>query len=335
MNKVKGDFIMVRKKKINPKSLSIIVLILVLILGGLWGSYILIDRHIQQMRHEKIEEVLKSRQETLDQINAWQNTRGIDQEAFDALKAEALADNASAYKALENLEEKRVDQKTYDQAVALDLENDGLRYMNLYNDPGLPEEYLVFLSRDDDRLAFVSQYHVLNGHTTPPATLTESLDTIPHLLQWDERWGYMPYGTSNMVIAGCAPTSLSMILSYLNQDPTLTPYAIAQFSESNGHYVDGVGTAHSLVDAAAQNYGVQVEGIPVDEASIDQALSEGKLLLVSVNPGHFTRVGHFIVITGLENGQYNVLDPNSYKNTRLWDKSVILNEAASIWAFWK
>jgi len=326
---------MVRKQKINSKNLVIILVVLVFILCGLWGGYILIDHHIQQTRHEKIEEILKSRQETSDRINAWQNTRGIDQEAFDALKAEALADNASAYKALENLEEKRVDQRTFNQAVALDLENDGLRYMNLYNDPGLPEDYLVFLSRDNDRLAFVSQYHILNGHTTPPTALTESLDTVPHLLQWDERWGYLPYGTSNMVFAGCAPTSLSMILSYLNQDPTLTPYALAQFSESNGHYVDGVGTSHSFVEAAAKNYGVEVQGIPVDEASIDQALAEGKLLLVSVDPGHFTRVGHFIVITGLENGQYKVLDPNSYKNTRLWDKSVILNESASIWAIWK
>ncbi|WP_302616767.1 cysteine peptidase family C39 domain-containing protein, partial [uncultured Dubosiella sp.] len=92
---------------------------------------------------------------------------------------------------------------------------------------------------------------------------------------------------------------------------------------------------NSLMDAAAQNYGVQVQGVPVDEAAFDQALAEGKILLVSVNPGHFTRVGHFIVIQGMENGQYNVLDPNSNKNTKLWDKSIVLSEAAAAWGYWK
>ena len=326
---------MQRKRKVNPRNLTIVVVILLLILGGIWGGWFWWDKHIQQVRHETVAAILESREEALEQLNAWENTRALDTEAFDALKAEALADNAAAYTRLSEKQKDRLTKEVVDEAEALDLENDGLRYLNLYNDPGLPDDYLVFLSRDNDRFQFVNQYHVLNDHTTPPATLTESLDKIPHLLQWDERWGYMPYGTSNLVIAGCAPTSLSMILSYLNQDPSLTPYAIAQFSEANGHYVDGVGTAHSLMDAAAQNYGVQVQGVPVDEAAFDQALAEGKILLVSVNPGHFTRVGHFIVIQGMENGQYNVLDPNSNKNTKLWDKSIVLSDASAAWGYWK
>lgn len=62
---------------------------------------------------------------------------------------------------------------------------------------------------------------------------------IPLLLQFDERWKNEPYGTSDLQSAGCAPTCIAMIFSYLNKDPEIDPVAIARFSESNGHYVDG------------------------------------------------------------------------------------------------
>ena len=143
---------MQRKRKVNPRNLTIVVVILLLILGGIWGGWFWWDKHIQQVRHETVAAILESREEALEQLNAWENTRALDTEAFDALKAEALADNAAAYTRLSEKQKDRLTKEVVDEAEALDLENDGLRYLNLYNDPGLPDDYLVFLSRDNDRL---------------------------------------------------------------------------------------------------------------------------------------------------------------------------------------
>lgn len=311
-----------------------ILIVLIVIQALLLGGWYLIDQNIQKKRHEQMDMFIASLKANAEQINQWTNINQIDEEAFDSLKNQAVLENNAVYEQVKSYEnsEERLNQEDVDALSQLDSQA-GLEYLGLYTE--LPEDYLIFLSRDYDRLAFVEKYDELNGKTEIPGALTESLDTIPHLLQWDERWGYLPYGTSTMVFAGCAPTSLAMVFSYLNQDPNITPYAIAQFSEQNGYYVDGVGTAHSLLPAAAEEYGIEWEGVPVDEASIDQALQEGKILIASVNPGHFTRVGHFIVIVGIEDGKYKVLDPNSYKNTTLWDKSIILEEASAIWAFYK
>lgn len=39
---------------------------------------------------------------------------------------------------------------------------------------------------------------------------------IPALIQWDERWGYAPYGSETIIaVSGCGPTALSMVISGL------------------------------------------------------------------------------------------------------------------------
>ncbi|MFA1014707.1 C39 family peptidase [Dubosiella newyorkensis] len=322
-----------RKRRIKKRRLVVLILVLVLIQAGLvyWGV-----QTTKTNRKEELTVIEHQRQKTLDEIENWQNTRNLDAEAFDALKAAAKSDNANAYEGIEETKNKNwISKEDLARYTKLDPATDGLRYKKLYDDQELADDYLVFLSRDTDRLPFVEKYHTLNGHTPEPGNLTESLDSMPHLLQWDERWGYLPYGSSNIVFAGCAPTSLAMIFSYLNQDPSITPYALAKFSQDNGYFVDGVGTSHALLDAAASQYGIHIESIPISEASFDETLSQGKTLLLSVAPGHFTRVGHFIVVNALENGEYHVLDPNSNKNTRNWDKNTVLSETSYAWAVYK
>lgn len=46
------------------------------------------------------------------------------------------------------------------------------------------------------------------------------------------------------------------------------------------------------------------------EASMVQALRDGKLVVASMGPGTFTKGGHFIVLTGItESGKIRVNDP--------------------------
>ena len=59
------------------------------------------------------------------------------------------------------------------------------------------------------------------------------------------------------------------------------------------------------------------------------ALSDGKLVVAIMTKGHFTSGGHFIVLRGVQDGQIMVADPASYRRSeKLWDLSIILNEAS-------
>mgnify|MGYP003483381476 FL=1 len=53
-----------------------------------------------------------------------------------------------------------------------------------------------------------------------------------------------------------------------------------------------------------------------------------------MGPGHFTKGGHFIVLTGIsEDGRITVADPNSeQRSNQTWDVNTIVNEGKQIWA---
>ena len=160
-----------------------------------------------------------------------------------------------------------------------------------------PPEYLDLLARNSETLEFVLGYPAHHGDA-PVQSLTEPLDTVPLLLQWDMRWGYQPYGESTVAVSGCAPACLSMAASYLTGDPTLTPYRVAQFAAEQGYYVPGQGTSWSLLSEGAPSLGVQCRQLALDQAQIDAALDAGHPVICSMLPGDFTTEGHFIVLYG-------------------------------------
>ncbi len=192
---------------------------------------------------------------------------------------------------------------------------------------------LLFYLANPERFEFVKAYPTRAELQVAPAQLSESLESVPALLQWDVRWGYEPYGDSTVYYAGCAPTSLSMVISYLTKNPTITPAVVKNYSDENGYYVSGAGTSNQLLTDYAQSQGVNVESLWVDQDSISQALQEGNVLIFNMMPGIFTQTGHFIVVTGEENGQLRVQDPNSISRSRLWSYEEVLPETLAVWAY--
>lgn len=74
-----------------------------------------------------------------------------------------------------------------------------------------PEEIIQLLDKNSETAEFVENYG--EKKDAPPAqTVADALEPgqIPHLLQWDERWGYQSYGTSTIAASGCGPTCMSM-----------------------------------------------------------------------------------------------------------------------------
>ena len=93
------------------------------------------------------------------------------------------------------------------------------------------------------------------GHTSSIGEIEEG--KFPLLLQSDKRWAKEKYGDGNMKENGCAPTSLSMIVAGLTGDDTATPLAIAKYAESNGYYMEGVGTVWDLFTEGIRKFGIE------------------------------------------------------------------------------
>lgn len=156
---------------------------------------------------------------------------------------------------------------------------------------------------------------------------------VPLLLQWDERWGYITYGSGPIGITGCGPTCLAMAASYLNADSTCTPASVAAFSEANGYYVSGEGTKWSLMTEGSAQFGLSCEELPLWEDSMTAALSEGKVIIANMGPGDFTDAGHYIVISGYSDGLFKINDPNSpTRSARGWAYSELESQIRCLWA---
>ena len=66
------------------------------------------------------------------------------------------------------------------------------------------------------------------------------------------------------------------------------------------------------------------------------ALEAGNPVILAMGPGDFTTSGHYIVLTGVEDGAFRVNDPNSVKNScRLWTYEELEGQIRNIWSIGK
>ena len=80
--------------------------------------------------------------------------------------------------------------------------------------------------------------------------------------------------------------------------------------------------------------GVIGEELPLTKSIMEGVLKEGRPIICSMRPGDFTTTGHFIVITGIKDGQFTVNDPNSTERSNmLWDYDTLKPQISNLWAF--
>ena len=141
------------------------------------------------------------------------------------------------------------------------------------------------------------------------------------------------YGTS-IASAGCGPTSMAMVLTYLTGD-TIDPPMTADFSLKNGFRVEGNGTSWDYFPAIARKYNIECESSAPDASKVINDLSNGKVMILSMAPGDFTRGGHFIALRGItDNGQVIVADPASRERSSVtWDVNRVVSQAKNMWSF--
>lgn len=197
-----------------------------------------------------------------------------------------------------------------------------------------PEELVELLEKNPETEAFVLNYP-LKKDLCPEIDLSEHLnaDTVPLLLQWDERWGYGRYAGDLMGLSGCGPTCLSMVCLYLLDDPALTPRAVAAFAEEHGYSERGSGSAWTLISVGGEQLGLEVEELPLHKETILRELEAGNPVICVVGAGDFTTTGHFIVLTGCTEEGVSVNDPNSpARSAQIWELERIMEQMRNLWA---
>lgn len=175
------------------------------------------------------------------------------------------------------------------------------------------------------------------GPTAIPVSTPRSqwtAGTMPHLYQTDPLWANKPYAGSNIRIAGCGPTSLSMVYTYLTGKTDLDPVAMASFAEEHNFAPTGATEWRFMTDGAAA-IGLRSTPVAPSRASIASALDAGMPIICCLTPGGFTTVGHFLVIKGMDSrGMVEIHDPNSpYNSAKRWPISQILPQIEALWAF--
>lgn len=135
-----------------------------------------------------------------------------------------------------------------------------------------PQDYLDALENNPELLEFVKGYPDAEKTASGGLKQAELDEPWPLLLQWDRRWGYVPYGDHDIGLSGCAPTCLSMVIVGLTKNKAASPDAVAEYAEENGYYLYGTGTKWSLMTEGAAFFGVQGRELALDENRIFEAL---------------------------------------------------------------
>ena len=198
-----------------------------------------------------------------------------------------------------------------------------------------PSAMLAALANNPEMLDFVSGY-LEQTSVSSNASLTkkEKKETYPLLIQWDSRWGYIPYGSSNIGISGCGPTCLSMVIYALTRDASTTPAQVAAYAESAGYYIEGTGTAWALMTEGAAYFGITGIEMSLDEDVMKTRLDQGHPIICAMRPGDFTAAGHFIMIYGYEKDGFLINDPNCISRSRqVWDYNTLSSQIKDLWYF--
>lgn len=246
------------------------------------------------------------------------------------------ASQEKAREAAQQREEERQEEKTRKEEQLTPEEEKAREIAEVKEqarEEGCPEEIIGLIDQNEETLDFVRDY-AENKDNPVPETVEASTGTgtIPHYLQWDERWGYSSYGTSTIASSGCGPTCMSMVIVGLTGDTTATPYRLARYSEENGFIDEENNTYWAFLDSAARQWGLNCHEGMMDEGTLAAQLQAGNPVICSMLPGDFTDGGHFIVLTSYENGQVTVNDPFSISNTeKTWNYSDISDQIKEMW----
>ena len=194
-----------------------------------------------------------------------------------------------------------------------------------------PDSLVQLLERNPETETFVLDYPFYEEAEYDLSEYAGS-EAVPLFMQWDQRWGYETYGSDCIGITGCGPTCLAMAGFYLTGDERFNPEEIAEFAWENGYYEKGYGSSWTLISEGGVKLGLDVTEIPLVKKRMTDNLEVGNPIILAMGKGDFTSSGHYIVLTGLEDGKFVVNDPNSRENSeKRWSYEELEHQIRNIW----
>ena len=210
----------------------------------------------------------------------------------------------------------------------------------LKENSNLFDENQIHKANDDNHYAQLlyrwmhDDYTVMNASEIK-LTEAEQEAKIPLFEQWDDRWGYAPYGEQIIGTSGCGPTCMAMIACGLLRDPSINPQVVAEYAQNNNLYMWGTGTKWDIYEDYSASKGIICTDLKTDQNLILSELRKGYPVVVSVRRGIFTYGGHFIVLTGIDDeDNITMNDPMSIEHSsRTWKLSEFSDQIKNTWSF--
>lgn len=194
-----------------------------------------------------------------------------------------------------------------------------------------PQSLIALLERNPETESFVLNYPLRETAAVDLSGYDRSAG-VPLFLQWDPQWGYETYGSDFLAVTGCGPTCLAMAGYYLTGSMNMNPRDIGAFAEKNGYYSKGYGSSWTLISEGSGRLGLKARELPLVKKKMTDALEAGHPVILAMGAGDFTSTGHYIVLTGLREGLFQVNDPNSReKSGKLWSYEQLEGQIRNIW----
>lgn len=197
-----------------------------------------------------------------------------------------------------------------------------------------PDQLLAALANNPEMLEFVKGYPENDGTLLGALSKKEKKEDYPLFLQWDSRWGYASYGSSNIGLSGCGPTCVAMTAYALTRNADVTPAVVAAYSEAQGFYIEGTGTSWSLMTEGAAYFGITGTELPLSQERMKQELDAGHPIICAMSAGDFTTAGHFIMIYGYNKKGFLINDPNCMaRSERVWSYEELSRQIKNLWSY--
>lgn len=204
----------------------------------------------------------------------------------------------------------------------------------LQNLSDYPEDLHKMVVENSETLDFVLDYPEKKDTVAADTIGEVTKGTIPLLLQWDSRWGYSPYGDSIIGASGCGPTCIAMVASGLTGRSDITPAKVAEYSMEGGFLTSEADTKWDLMSYGCERFGITGTVLSLEETAMRRSLEAGSPIICSMRPGDFTNGGHFIVLTGYQDGMFQVHDPNSkLRSEQLWSFDTLKGQIKNLWSY--
>jgi len=156
-----------------------------------------------------------------------------------------------------------------------------------------------------------------------------------YISQNNDEFAKIPYGTANVKSSGCGPISLTMALNYVHGNNVVSLEEVLKWADENNMYEENAGTRWSLVRNFPNTVSVDCKELYIGNYErFKTSLSEGEVYVTTMDSGHFTDNGHFIVITEIKDDKVSVLDSASIcRSLKKWDAKLVFDESKKY--FWK